>query len=75
MGLIKVTGCVRGCGQRFRLTNREVVTGTRLQLQNTEHEKRGLNVFFIVRTDKLPCISGKTWHTFEPIIDHPSNLE
>ena len=61
----------RGVWSTVRLTNHEVVTGTRLQLQNTEHEKRGLNVFFTVRTDRLLCMSCKTLYTFEPKIDHP----
>ena len=55
-----------GRSQQFRLTNLVAVTvakyGTRKERHSTQDTKREtLNVFFTVRTDRLPCISGHTY--------------
>ena len=44
--------------QQFRLTNSKVLHDTRLQLQNTEHEKRDSQRVLHSKNCWLPCLSS-----------------
>ena len=64
--LLRVQNSVGGYGITAKRLH-----GIRLQLQNTEHErkkeKKGtLNVFFTAKIDRLPCRSGASYFWGEP---------